>query len=560
MSNARLAELDERAATLLGGGRADVALADDLEELLRLDLRGHPWAKLVMAAALNDLRDERCDALLLSSLRSFQRRHDRRGVGFAQTLTGAVALGRGRLNEAAHWFQLSRESLQEECLMDAANLAHLGLCAYQRGELQEAVAITEEGLAVARIRGARRYEGLACLYLSFFALITGAFSRADTLFGVAEETYLELPDPFERFELPLILAGRAVLATLRGQHERAEGDFTAAITLAEQIKVPWYVAITRVLRAQFTAASHPARSLSDARYGLEQLVAMDDVWWQTWALRAQGTAAREAGDLQASVQVLTRLLTRDLNPLERGLTLLALGETLVHTDHPDQAVSPLEQARALLEPVGARYWIVRCWIVLAEAGPPRAQRRKRALALADDDPAYRHLLAGNSRLRIAVLGDAGVWAGSQRLHFPTHNAELAVLSLALAGSGGLHEEELIERLWPQAPADRGRARLRTVLWQARQTLGREAWRLDRRGQRIYLNLDSATFDLLAARTQAVGLLAQPVEELDAEEVRTVIATLAQPLLVGWQYEAWVEVAAERNAELVRGLGQRQHHP
>jgi len=163
-------------------------------------------------------------------------------------------------------------------------------------------------------------------------------------------------------------------------------------------------------------------------------------------------------------------------------------------------------------------------------------------------------MAPGAPLRIALLGDAGVWVGNDRLKFPTHRAELAVFALALAGPAGLHQEVLTERLWPAAPADRGQARLRTLLWQVRRTLGEDAWRLQRRGRRVFLALDGARVDVLEARNNAEEL--SHAEEFDPEAARIVADELAQPLLVAWQFESWVEAQQERNAELVLALHQR----
>lgn len=166
-------------------------------------------------------------------------------------------------------------------------------------------------------------------------------------------------------------------------------------------------------------------------------------------------------------------------------------------------------------------------------------------------------MAASGLLRAAVLGDAGVWLGDDRLRFPTHRAELAVFALVLAGPAGLHQEVLTERLWPAAPADRGQARLRTLLWQVRRALGADAWRVQRRGRRVLLVLDGGEVDVLEARNHAEILLA--ADDLDVELAQTIAARLAQPLLVGWQFEPWVEAERERNVELVAALNRRLAH-
>lgn len=157
-------------------------------------------------------------------------------------------------------------------------------------------------------------------------------------------------------------------------------------------------------------------------------------------------------------------------------------------------------------------------------------------------------------LRIDLLGDAGIWHGERRLRFPTHRAELAVCCLALAAPGGLHQEVLVERLWPSAPADRGAARLRTLLWQVRRTLGADAWRIQRRAQRVVLELEGASVDVVQARDTAEALLVAPRQDLEA--LRAAAKTLSLPILVGWCFEPWVEAEQARNAELVLILDRR----
>lgn len=159
-------------------------------------------------------------------------------------------------------------------------------------------------------------------------------------------------------------------------------------------------------------------------------------------------------------------------------------------------------------------------------------------------------------LRICLLGDAGVWLGEDRLVFLTHRAELAVFCLALAGPAGLHREVLVERLWPGAPADKGRQRLRTLLWQVRVAFGEDAWRLSRHQQIVRLAIDGDVVDLVVARRRAMDILRQN-DSTNSTEIDDIVADLGQQLLPNWQYQAWVEVEAERNSALVARLQRLQ---
>lgn len=74
--------------------------------------------------------------------------------------------------------------------------------------------------------------------------------------------------------------------------------------------------------------------------------------------------------------------------------------------------------------------------------------------------------------------------GVDALEFPTRHAELVVVVLAGAGGDGVDPVWLAELLWPGAAPDRARRRLRTVLWQARRSLGPDGSRIVRRSGRL----------------------------------------------------------------------------
>ena len=60
----------------------------------------------------------------------------------------------------------------------------------------------------------------------------------------------------------------------------------------------------------------------------------------------------------------------------------------------------------------------------------------------------------------------------RRVEFLTRNAELAVYLLAIAGSTGVPTCELATTFWPGVDERRTGPRLRTLLWQVRNALGR----------------------------------------------------------------------------------------
>jgi hypothetical protein len=104
-----------------------------------------------------------------------------------------------------------------------------------------------------------------------------------------------------------------------------------------------------------------------------------------------------------------------------------------------------------------------------------------------DVPAYR-LVRGLSSLEIEVLGAGRVLVAGTAATFTSTQAFLVLAALALAPRGTLHWEVLVNRLWPDASAERGRASLRAALWEARRALGPEGWRVQRKGDLLVLDL------------------------------------------------------------------------
>lgn len=90
----------------------------------------------------------------------------------------------------------------------------------------------------------------------------------------------------------------------------------------------------------------------------------------------------------------------------------------------------------------------------------------------------------------------------------------------------------------------------------RRALGVEAWRLERKGELISLQVDTSCLDLGQVRSSAKALLKEVGDQFDVDAARLAVAQLSQPLLPGWQYEPWVETEAASNAELVAGLTDR----
>lgn len=533
--NQVLAELDRLAPEILGTGRV-MRLAGRVGELTRLDFTGHPWARLLMACATRaaDPLDQRVVVFLEEALREFRRIRDGHGEAYACFLLGCRALEHGDVGGAARWWDGAREAAGPAPPGLEIMLAHRCLAAYVDGRLLEAVALSEEAVALARLRGQVRAEATALVNLAFMRLWTGDFALATEALDEAEDGFCAIPDPSDRFEWPLCFSARGVLCALRGQPAAAERAFGTAVDLSRQLKAGWYEGIARTLRAEFTAASQPRRARQDARWAIDELERRGDRWWSVWAAQAAGVAALAADMPDAAETVLREVLTRQQWVLESARTRLLLGETLIREGRPAEAADELRQAAEVFSAIGARYWAARCHVRLAatqEAGDAQVWWR-RARDVAVDDPAYQKLFGGDS-LRLTAFGAGEIICDGSPPRIRTHNTERAVFLLALAGPAGMHAEELADRLWSDDDADAKRlgGRLRTLLWEMRRVLRTQAWRLERAGPIIRLDTFGISFDLALARAEA--------RTASGAAAADIAARLRGPLLTRWAYDDWV---------------------
>lgn len=490
--------LDRLAPSYLGGGRPDLVLQPHIDKIVRIPFRGHPWSQLLVAAVLWDIRrdDPSIPRLVESASRAFTRRRDLGGLGYVAHVRGNFALGRGQLQDAAFWWEQARHVLGEDAPSSEMNIAFLALGAYQRGDLRAATKLAEEALALARLRGHRRGEGLALVFVAFFALTSGAFSRAESALALAEQAWSDLPATEDATDLPLLHGARGVLLALRGHEAAAEDAFNAGLEASTTVSNPWHGAIALASRAELLVRRDPARSLADARTARDTFERLGDEWFNVWALRAEGVAIRECGDAAAGETMLRDLLSTGLDAIERARTQLALGETLIGRGARAEAVPLLREGFAAAERLGLRYWQACTAALLATAEPGKTaywHRRVQALTV-KGEPAYEAILVRPGRFAVKLAGPTEIAVDGAPLRFLTRRAELLVKALAEAGRPGLQADELLERLWPEVRADVGRHRLRTALWEARRVLGVEAWRLSREGDRVALDLTGALLD------------------------------------------------------------------
>ncbi len=569
------------------------------QNLLELNYENHAWAALLVASAVPELSSPSvqvaADDLLESAWRRLRVCDDTIGQGYANFVRGKRALYRGRLDEAAAFWRLARESLGEASPVQEMNSAYLAFEAFQAGDLRGGQKIAEEALELAKLRKTLRPQAFARLLLAFLALYEGSFSQAEAELVAADATYHRITDPTERFEHPLVQTAFGALYAFRGDYREAERYFADALALTELIPLTQrYVAITLAVRAELTAGVHPDRATDDAAKARSFWPAEVGGLWRAWALRAGGVAARIRRSLDESQKLLTQACDESPNALELGRSRLELGKTLVERakaagDGPEarsrlaEAAEALLQAKEIFERSNARFWLTQTYLVLAETDPQTfAFWQGQARTRSDEDPAYRRLfksegqrlLGPEQQLRIRLHGEPGVFIGDVPVSFATKQAELLVYALAVTHDGVAGREELTERLWPQSPTSQ---KLRTALWQAKVALGAEGWRLHRDADKVVLQLRGVFVDDRVARAEVERVVALGAlvftgsEDLDknmssqtrarelrerrldeaASRAKPAMATLETVLLGPWIKDAsWVAEEHQERLQLV----------
>lgn len=515
-------DLDALAPELLTRG-LPARLADRLDELLAADLGDHPWSQLVAAAVSHDAHrgDPRAEVLAAAAWATFAETADVDGMAVAANVRANLALGRGDVSEAVRWWRRAAELSGERVPVPEATLtAHSSLDAYHRGDLCGALATAEEALAAAEDSEVPGEAIVALIYLTLYAFTIGDFERARASVGAAAA--LELSVEPARNEGALVLGFQGVVEAVRGDAAASERLFAAALERAVADDVPWYELMVRGLRAQFTAAWAPERSLDDARRASAAASAVGDRWWEGLARMAEGWALCEVGELEEADAVLADAVRRLENPTERAFALLQQGEVRLRAGRRAEARECLDDAREAFDASGARYWAARAYLRTGAADRDRSGRWFAvAREAAEGDPVYERLFVPDRGLRIEVAGRPEVVIGGEPAQFITRHAELSVYLCALAGPRGLPTDELAAVLWPGVSEHRTGPRLRTLLWQVRNTLGVEAWRVQRDGDRVVLDLTGVALDLDPSRG---GLL----DGWDVDLPPSVLAALGRP--------------------------------
>ena len=513
--------------------------------LASLSYDHHPWAALPAGVAICAIDRPLGRCILSGGRERFEAEGDPRGAAFAWFLEGLQDLGEGNLDGATRWWRQAQDSLDPSLTAARLTLAHLALGAYERGELQEAIVLAEQALWSAQHVGDARTESLAAIYLGFFHLYTGRVGRCGSLI---EQAYgaLDRLEPENRYEFPLAHIEAGALATLRGDDVGAEQHFDIGLDQARRDANEWYTAIGLTIRAEFTAPSHPVRAVGDARAALDHLDPIAEAWWSRWARLALATAHLHADNVHAGREACHTLLQMEVNPVERGRTLLVLAELEDRAGRDDKAAIAACESLTLLSTAGADFWAARALLVLSRVDRRNAEfhrRKARQLAAGDlDDPAWRRLLRGPGRLRINLLGDATVLVDDAPVRFSTR-AEVEVLAMLVCADGPVRTSVIGDRLWPDHDQAKVSHRVDNLLSSLRRAL-LPATRVRRERGMVWLEIDLDECDLTRAVTEARDVLATDPTVVDPVRVRRTAERLERPLL-GSLEAPWTMLEQER---------------
>lgn len=547
------ADLEQLARSLIEGGRPDL-LGMDPTAVRTTTLRGRPWARLAVAAAVvaNDPRDPNAVASIRAAQRSFRTRGDQVGLGYASYVDGTRHLGLGQHHLAADRWREVRELLGDHGPVSANALAHLSLAAYHAGDPAEAASVADEAVGLARIRLDRRGEGRALVYRSLADLALGDLERCYAATVAADDAFSELTEPQDLFEWPLVPLGRIAVHGFRGDYEAASADADEALRRAALVGTPWYEGMALALRAEFCAPADPGRAVADARRALEILRATGDQWWENTALRALGTATSLAGHPAGARRLLEEAMHTSPSPFERARCALSLAGVLVEVGENVEARQLLDGCLGMFRTSGSKVVLCQALRLVATVVPEQAiALRAEARGVSANDVAFELLLGtgwpeATTQITVRCAEPGAIQVEGEEVTFMTENARRGLTILALHREAGVHQEELSEHLWPGAPASRAGQRMRTLLWQMRKALGGEAWRLQRRGHVIVLDPTNVAVDIIDTIAEAEGLMDSfSLTDPQNRQVDKVLARLEAPLLTRYQYEGWAEVWRDR---------------
>lgn len=154
-------------------------------------------------------------------------------------------------------------------------------------------------------------------------------------------------------------------------------------------------------------------------------------------------------------------------------------------------------------------------------------------------------VAGGSSNRAGAAVEIRMLGGFDVLHegrtvTPT-GRPAKLLKVVALHAGGIHSEQLIEALWPGAPLDQGRRRLRTTLGRLRQSCGAV---VVRDGDILALGPDVAV-DAASFQAEGEACLRDAAAPDAAPRAGALLGEYRGDLLPGDPYEPWAAAPRER---------------
>ena len=317
--------------------------------------------------------------------------------------------------------------------------------------------------------------------LSLTAFWAGDFTALDELLVSAPATVGPGPWPDEiAAQVVFQRSLGAVLSSLRGNRDDAERGFFDALALSGGQPVDEARVIAYSLRAAFASDGEPERALDDVGRARQLSSAVGNSELAAVASIGEGWALSELGQLEEAARVLQDATENLPDSLGRSVAQLRLAEVELMMGDRASARSSVDRARQTFLKAEARYWAARAVLLSGSIDRDRGGRwLKLARELALPDLAYERLFLPEGALSIDLSAKSPVCRDGMPIVFLTRHAEAAVRLLAMSGSEGMSVQHIADVFWPDVPLDRQRARLRTLLWQARNSLGADAWRVQR---------------------------------------------------------------------------------
>ena len=277
---------------------------------------------------------------------------------------------------------------------------------------------------------------------------------------------------------------KGAVHALRGEEPEADEAYERALILASSGPDRSVEVSARALRAQFMAGFDPERSLEDARVAEDLARELSADWWIAFSRFTEAVALDSSGIFDQAAEAYEDAVTGIPTVLERAAAEMHYAEFCVRTGDKTRAIALLDDVIPIFERANANYWLTRALLARASVERDRGGRwLQRARQVAGTDPAYERLFVPLNGLSIRIGAQPATIMGEQPVTFITRHAELALYALVLAAPTGIAADDLAKWLWPDSGLQRSRPRLRTLLWQLRNALGSEAWRVQRsRGQ------------------------------------------------------------------------------